>query len=208
MINLHFIHISTDYVFDGAKDGAYVETDPVAPQGAYGRSKLAGEIAALDANPNSIILRTAWVYSPFGNNFLKTMLKLALNRDELGIVADQYGNPTYAPDIADAILEIVKQLETGKLLTDAAGVYHLAGTGDINWHGFASFIFDEGGTHGHPIPLAHAISTEEYPTPAKRPMNSRLNCTKLQETFNITMPDWRESTTKCVKRLFAEGQLG
>lgn len=207
-LNVPFIHISTDYVFDGDKNGAYVETDPVAPQGAYGRSKLAGEIAAIDANPNSIILRTAWVYSPFGNNFLKTMLKLAQNRDELGIVADQYGNPTYAPDIADAILEVVKQLDAGKPLTDASGVYHLSGTNDTNWHGFASFIFEEGGRHGHPIPKANAITTVEYPTPAKRPMNSRLNCAKVQEAFSITMPDWQESTVKCVKRLFGEGQLG
>ncbi len=207
-LEVPFIHISTDYVFDGDKDDAYVETDPVSPQGAYGRSKLAGEIAATASNPNSIILRTAWVYSPFGNNFLKTMLKLAQNRDELGIVADQYGNPSYAVDIAEAILEIVKQLDAGKPLTNVAGVYHLAGSGDTNWHGFASFIFEEGHKYGHPVPKANAISTAEYPTPAKRPMNSRLNCDKVQEVFSITMPDWRESTAKCVKRLFGEGQLG
>ncbi len=207
-LSVPFIHISTDYVFDGTKDGAYVETDTVAPSGAYGRSKLAGEIAVMKANPESIILRTAWVYSPFGKNFLKTMLMLASNRDELGIVGDQYGNPSYAPDIADAILEVIKCIKAADTLSDFAGIYHLAGTGDTNWHGFASAIFNEGSKYGHSVPKANALTTAEYPTPATRPANSRLNCSKIQQTFNITMPKWQTSTEKCVKRLFANGSLG
>src|SRR5205823_5875495 len=125
------IHLSTDYVFDGAKDSAYVETDPTAPLGVYGASKLAGEEAVVEANPRHIILRTAWVYSPFGKNFVKTMLRLAADRDELSIVADQWGNPTSALDIADAILHAAAMLVEGK--DTAFGIHHLAGTGETNW---------------------------------------------------------------------------
>ena len=207
-MNVPFLHISTDYVFDGTKDGAYVENDPVAPQGAYGRSKLAGELAVMEANPKAMIFRTAWVFSPFGKNFCKTMLVLAANRDELGIVADQFGNPTYAPDIADALLAVIAKAEANGWEPELAGIYHLAGTGDTSWHGFASYIFEEGGKHGHKIPTANAITTADYPTPAKRPANSRLDCTKLEATFGVIMPHWQESTAICVKRLFEEGLLG
>jgi dTDP-4-dehydrorhamnose reductase len=202
-LNVPFLHISTDYVFDGTKDGAYCEEDEVAPQGAYGRSKLAGEKAVMDANPDAMIFRTAWVYSPFGKNFCKTMLTLAQSRNELGIVADQMGNPTYAPDIANALLDVLAQETSGK-----AGVYHLAGTGETSWHGFAEAIFNEGAKHGNPLPKANAITTADFPTPAKRPANSRLNCDKLASTFGVQLPKWQESTANCVKRLFEEGRLG
>lgn len=207
-LGVPFIHISTDYVFNGEKDGAYIEDDTVAPQGAYGRSKLAGEKAVMAANPNSIIFRTAWVYSPFGKNFLKTMLMLAKTKNELGIVADQFGNPTYAPDIADAILKVLNTLENSIEANTVAGIYHLTGHGDTSWHGFAAHIFEEGAKHGHPHPKANAITTADFPTPAKRPQNSRLDGTKLLRTFSIQLPDWQDSTAKCVKRLFDEALLG
>ncbi len=195
-----FLHLSTDYVFEGAKDEPYDETDPVGPTGAYGRSKLAGERAVIAANPNAIILRTAWVYSPFGKNFLKTMLSLA-GRDALSVVADQRGNPTYAPDIADALLSIVHQLG-GKEPSEAqAGLYHMTGSGDTTWHGFAGAIFEEGARYGLNKPNLSAVTTADYPTPARRPANSRLNCAKLEQNFGISLPNWRESTSACVKRL-------
>jgi len=207
-MDVPFIHISTDYVFSGNKNGAYTENDSVAPTGAYGRTKLAGELNVMLKNPNSIILRTAWVYSPFGKNFLKTMLALAKTRDELGVVSDQTGNPTYAPDIADAILHILEGISEEGWDDAYAGVYHLTGTGKTNWHSFASEIFKEGSQYQHPVPKVNAIATADYPTPAKRPKNSCLNCKKIQDTFSIKMPNWQTSTAKCVKRLFEEGGLG
>ncbi len=207
-LDVPFIHVSTDYVFSGNKNGSYTENDSVAPTGAYGRSKLAGELNVMLKNPNSIILRTAWVYSPYGKNFLKTMLTLAETRDELGVVSDQTGNPTYAPDIADAIMHILEGIEEEGWQDEYAGVYHLVGTGDASWYDFASEIFKLGGEHGHPVPKLNAITTAEFPTPAKRPANSCLDCKKIQETFSIKMPAWQDSTAKCMKRLFDEGALG
>ncbi|MEX0298568.1 MAG: dTDP-4-dehydrorhamnose reductase, partial [Kordiimonas sp.] len=151
-LDVPFIHVSTDYVFSGNKNGSYTENDSVAPTGAYGRSKLAGELNVMLKNPNSIILRTAWVYSPYGKNFLKTMLTLAETRNELGVVSDQTGNPTYAPDIADAILHILEGIEEEGWYDEYAGVYHLVGSGDTSWHDFASEIFKFGGEQGHPVP--------------------------------------------------------
>lgn len=206
-LSVPFIHISTDYVFDGTKDVPYVETDPVGPTGAYGRSKLAGEEAVLAANPRAIILRTAWVFSPWGKNFLKTMLSLA-GRDSLSVVADQHGNPTYAPDIADAVLAILDRLAGAEPDSTQAGVFHLSGSGNTSWHGFAEAIFTEGARHGLPRPTVNAITTAEYPTPAARPANSRLDCSKVGTMFGVTMPSWRDSTAACVKRLSEMGELG
>lgn len=202
-----FIHISTDYVFNGVKTDSYRETDPVSPTGAYGRSKLAGEKAVLAANPRAIILRTAWVYSPFGKNFLRTMLSLA-SRDNVSVVADQFGNPTYAPDIANAILDILNALGGSLPSEQQSGIYHLAGTGDASWYGFAEAIFDEGVRYGLPHPDVKAITTLEYPTPARRPANSRLDCSKIKQAFGVELPNWRESTATCVKRLSETGDLG
>ncbi len=202
-----YLHISTDYVFDGTKTAPYMEDDPVAPAGAYGRTKLAGEQAVMAANPNAIILRTAWVYSPFGKNFLKTMLALS-GREELSVVADQHGNPTYAPDIADALLDILDKLYGLEPAADQAGIYHMAGTGFTNWHQFAETIFENGAACGLPSPRVKAITTADYPTPAARPANSRLDCAKLETNFGIKLPDWRESTAACVKRLSEMGELG
>lgn len=195
------IHLSTDYVFDGARDGDYVETDPTGPIGVYGASKLAGEQAVAAANPRHAILRTAWVYSPFGTNFLRTMLRVGASRDELTVVADQHGNPTSALDIADAILHIAPQLVSGR--TDVFGIFHLAGSGTTNWSGFARRIFEASRANGGPSARVKDITTADYPTKARRPANSRLSSAKFAKTFGWTAPDWRDSTDLVVNRLLA-----
>jgi len=187
------IHLSTDYVFDGSKDGAYVETDTTAPLGVYGASKLAGEQAVAALNPRHLILRTAWVYSPFGKNFVKTMLRLAGDRDEIAVVADQWGNPTSALDIADAILHAAAMLRDDKAF-DGYGIYHLAGTGETNWSGFARHILDTSARYGGPTARVRDIATVDYPTKARRPANSRLSTAKFAAAFASTVPDWRQST--------------
>ena len=193
------IHLSTDYVFNGAKDSAYVESDPTAPLGVYGASKLAGEATVAAANPRHLILRTAWVYSPFGKNFVKTMLRLAADRDELSVVADQWGNPTSALDIADAILHAAVVLVERK--GTAFGVHHLAGTGEINWSGFARHILDTSRALGGPHASVRDIATADYPTKARRPANSRLSSAKFAAAFDWTAPDWRAATKLVVARL-------
>lgn len=193
------IHISTDYVFDGTKSAPYVESDLTGPVSAYGRSKLAGENAVRAANPSHVILRTAWVLSPFGNNFLKTMLRVAAARPELGVVDDQTGNPTYAPHLAAAILDIAPQI-AGK--ADAPwGTYHAAGTGDVTWCGLAREIFAQSALHGGPVAAVNAIGTADYPTPARRPANSRLDTSKLAAAFGVTLPPWQQGVAECVARL-------
>jgi len=193
------IHLSTDYVFNGAKDGDYVETDPTGPIGVYGASKLAGEQTVAAANPRHAILRTAWVYSPFGTNFLRTMLRVAESRDELTVVADQHGNPTSALDIADAILHIAPQMVSGR--DDVFGIFHLAGSGTTNWAGFARRIFEASRANGGPSARVKDIPAADYPTNARRPANSRLSSAKFADTFGWTAPDWRDSTDLVVKRL-------
>ncbi|RJT30868.1 dTDP-4-dehydrorhamnose reductase [Mesorhizobium waimense] len=197
------IHLSTDYVFDGTKDSAYVETDPTAPLGVYGASKLAGELAVAAANPHHLILRTAWVYSPFGKNFVKTILGLAADRDEMKVVADQWGNPTSALDIAAAILHAAAMLDRDKGF-DACGVYHLAGTGETNWSGFARHILDISRVLGGPHARIRDIATEDYSTKARRPCNSRLSTVKFRSAFAWQAPDWRISTQRTVSRLLAK----
>ncbi|MCV9910494.1 dTDP-4-dehydrorhamnose reductase [Brucella sp. HL-2] len=194
------IHISTDYVFAGDASEPYVETDITGPQGVYGSTKLEGERLVAQANPKHIILRTAWVYSPFGKNFVKTMLKLAETRDALSVVSDQWGNPTSALDIADAIIEVADHL-VAKSDFSAYGVYHLAGTGDTNWSGFARVIFTESTELGGPTATVTDISTADYPTKAMRPANSRLSTAKFQEVFNWSAPHWQISLRGVVKRL-------
>ncbi|RUU82517.1 dTDP-4-dehydrorhamnose reductase [Mesorhizobium sp. M7A.F.Ca.MR.362.00.0.0] len=194
------IHLSTDYVFDGTKDAAYVETDATAPRSVYGASKLAGEQVVAAANPRHLILRTAWVYSPFGKNFVKTMLRLAADRDEIAVVADQWGNPTSALDIADAILHAAAQLHEGAV---TSGIYHLAGTGEANWSGFARHILDTSRVLGGPWARVRDIATMDYPTKARRPANSRLSSAKFAAAFGWNAPDWRQSTEAVVRRLLA-----
>ncbi|MCR5940307.1 dTDP-4-dehydrorhamnose reductase [Ochrobactrum sp. XJ1] len=194
------IHLSTDYVFAGDADEPYVETDATGPRGVYGSSKLEGERLVAQSNPQHIIMRTAWVYSPFGKNFVKTMLKLAETRDVLSVVSDQWGNPTSALDIADAIIRVADQLAATPDFS-AYGVYHLVGTGDTNWSGFARAIFSESATLGGPTANVTDITTADYPTKATRPTSSRLSTAKFQEVFSWSVPHWQSSLHDMVVRL-------
>lgn len=194
------IHISTDYVFAGDADKPYVETDFTGPRSVYGISKLEGERLVAQANPQHIVLRTAWVYSPFGKNFVKTMLKLAETRDALSVVSDQWGNPTSALDIADAIIQVADHLAATPDFS-AHGIYHLAGTGDTNWSGFARAIFSESAKLGGPTATVTDIATADYPTKAARPANSRLSTAKFHEVFNWSTPHWQSSLRDVVTRL-------
>lgn len=191
------IHISTDYVFSGDKPAPYVEDDPTGPSGVYGASKLAGEQAVLASGAQAVILRTAWVYNATGKNFVRTMLNLAQRMDTLRVVADQQGCPTNAGDLADAILAISARLAAG-WQPAYHGVFHAAGTGSTNWHAFADAIFDEAARHGRPRPTVNPIATADYPTPARRPANSRLDCTKLADVFGVALPGWRPSLARTI----------
>jgi dTDP-4-dehydrorhamnose reductase len=198
------IHVSTDYVYDGAKAAPYVETDAVSPQSVYGASKLAGETAVLASGAQAIILRTAWVYAATGRNFVRTMLTLGQSRDALRVVADQHGCPTAAADLASAILAIATQIEANGWDNSRSGVFHAAGSGETTWHGLATAVFREASRHGAKVPTSvAAISTAEYPTPARRPANSRLDCTRLATVFGIRLPDWRASLARTVDEIFA-----
>lgn len=187
------LHISTDYVFDGQRAGKYKETDATDPQGVYGKTKLAGEQAVANANDKFIVLRTAWVFGEHGNNFVKTMLRLAKTRDTLGVVADQIGGPTYAGDIASALIQIAEKIIAGG--TVEYGVYHFTGEPYVSWCDFAKAIFDEAVSQNvlEKAPLVNAITTADYPTPAKRPANSCLDLTKVQQVFGIHPSDWKKA---------------
>jgi len=192
------VHVSTDYVFDGSQPGAYRESDPIAPLGVYGRSKAAGEAALREACDRHLILRTSWVYGIHGANFLKTMLRLAADRDELRVVADQRGCPTSTLDLADAILHAATRIRDGQ--TDF-GTYHLAGQGVTTWHGFASRIVEAQAPLTGRTPLVVPITTPEYPTPARRPANSELDSSLFARTFGYTAKPWEERTDEAVKTL-------
>jgi dTDP-4-dehydrorhamnose reductase len=194
------VHLSTDYVFDGTKASPYVEEDPTRPASVYGASKLAGEQAVLAEHDNSAVLRTAWVYSPFGSNFVKTMLRLAGDRDEIGVVADQRGNPTSALDIADGVLAIAANLSGGDE-PEQRGVFHMTAAGEASWAEFAKAIFACSADVGGPRARVRHIRTADYPTAATRPANSRLDSSKLAEAHGVRLPDWRQSMTKVVSRL-------
>lgn len=202
-LGVPLIHLSTDYVFDGTKSSPYTEDDPPSPAGVYGASKLAGEQAVLAEHDDSVILRTAWVYSPFGNNFVKTMLRLAGSREEIGVVADQRGNPTNALDIADGILAVATNLLAG---TDPAqrGIFHMTARGDASWADLAEAIFAASADAGGPAATVRLIATADYPTPAKRPANSRLDCAKLERAHGARLPSWRASLPPVVGRLVNE----
>jgi dTDP-4-dehydrorhamnose reductase len=195
------IHFSTDYVYDGRKVGAYLESDPVAPQGVYGRSKLAGEQAVAAANLRHVVLRTSWVYAPFGSNFVRTMLRLAATHDRLRVVDDQLGCPTYAPDIAEATLAIAAKLAGVGWRPEQAGVTHLAGPEALSWCGFAREIIRQSALRGgRPVPV-DAIATADYPTPAARPANSRLSTARLADVFDIRLQSLEMSLANCLDRL-------
>jgi dTDP-4-dehydrorhamnose reductase len=187
-------------VFDGSKDSPYVEEDQTGPTGVYGASKLAGEKAVLDEHPDSVVLRTAWVYSPFGANFVKTMLRLARGRDEVGVVADQRGNPTSALDIAEGILRVAANLRSNDD-PHLRGVFHMTAAGEASWAEFAEGVFGISAERGGPAAAVRAIATTDYPTPAKRPANSRLDSSKLQRLHGVSLPDWHSSLKTVVSRL-------
>jgi dTDP-4-dehydrorhamnose reductase len=193
------LHVSTDYVFSGAKPDHYVEDDPVAPLGVYGASKLGGELAVRSANPRHVILRTAWVVSATGNNFVKTMLRLGAERPELRVVADQKGCPTSADDIARAILAILPRLDGGPY-----GTYHFVNAGEATWHGLAEAVFARAAIHGRRAPSVEPIATADYPTPAARPANSRLATAKIARDFGISPRDWHEAIDEIVDTLLKE----
>ncbi|MGZ2457938.1 dTDP-4-dehydrorhamnose reductase [Rhizobium anhuiense] len=202
-LSIPVIHLSTDYVFDGDKLERYVESDPVGPVSVYGRSKLEGEYAVAAANENHVILRTAWVYSTFGHNFVKTMLRLAETRDELSVVSDQLGCPTSANDIAEAIVKIAARLSKDSS-PDLRGVFHLAGSGETNWAEFARYILSILEEKTGRRVTVRDIATADYPTAAKRPANSRLCCDKLKRLYGVSMPEWQVSTRAAVTNLLEE----
>ncbi len=194
------IHISTDYVFDGTKDAAYLEGDSTGPVNVYGRTKLEGEQRVAEACERHLILRTAWVHSPWGANFVKTMLRLAATRPSINVVGDQKGSPTYAPHLAGIVLAIA-----ARIAADPAGmrwgVYHAVGGGETTWFGFAREVFRRAAEQGLPAAKVAAIAASAYPTPARRPANSRLNCDRLRLLLGLELPDWRVGVENCVARL-------
>lgn len=196
------IHISTDYVFDGRSGRPYREDDLANPLGVYGSTKLEGERAVASRNPLHVILRTAWVYSPYGQNFVKTMLRLAETREEIGVVADQWGSPTSAIDIANTLLQIAGRVvgvrdEASPLF----GTFHMAARGEAVWADVAEAVFARSGELGGPTARVKRIATAAYPTPAKRPANSRLDGSKLAAIYGVALPHWRESLNGCVAAL-------
>jgi len=188
------VHYSTDYVFDGTKDGAYKETDPLNPTSVYGATKLAGERAIEASCPRHLILRTSWVVGVHGGNFAKTMLRLACERDALNVVADQFGAPTSAALLADLTAHLVRQAQR-EPNTYPYGLYHAVPAGETSWHAYASHVIERARAAGKPIRVApdaiKPITTPDYPTPAKRPLNSRLDTQQLRETFGLHLPDWK-----------------
>lgn len=192
------IHVSTDYVFDGSKSGSYVEDDETAPLGVYGGSKLAGEEAIRAVLPQHVILRTSWVFSAHGQNFVKTMLRLASEREELRVVADQRGRPTAAADLADAMTRVAAMIQAG---TSRWGTFHFAGAGATTWHEFAQVIVTEQALRTQRLPRVTPISTAEYPTPAKRPANSVLDTTRFEQTFGVAPRSWRDGLREALQEL-------
>lgn len=203
-LGVPLIHISTDYVFEGNLERPYVETDQTAPVGVYGASKLAGEQAVLSIYAeNSTILRVAWVYSPFGSNFAKTMLRLADQRDEISVVADQIGNPTSALDIADGILQVATTL-VGNMNPELRGVFHMTAAGSASWADFAEAIFAASAAQGGPTANVRRITTADYPTRAVRPANSRLDNSKIAEHHGVRLPNWRAPLESVVTQILSQ----
>lgn len=200
-LNVPIIHLSTDYVFDGKQDRPYTEADAVAPQSVYGRSKLAGELAVAAVNEHHVILRTSWVYAPFGSNFVRTMLRLGSERDRISVVNDQVGCPTYAPDIAQAIVSIAQMINYSGWKPDYAGITNLAGPDQTTWFSFAREIMRLLAEMGARSASVDPITTADYPTTAARPANSCLNCDRLQSVFKLRLPALSLSLKDCLERL-------
>ena len=213
-LGLPLLHLSTDYVFDGSKPEPYRESDPTAPLGVYGRSKRDGELAVLEAHPSALVLRTAWVYGPTGANFLRTMLRLAGERERLRVVDDQIGNPTSALDIAEALIDLALKAtapaDTPAIGAGAperafspamGGIFHMTAAGETSWCGFARAIMAGSAARGARAVPVDAIGTADYPTPARRPANSRLDCSRLAEHWAVRLPDWRHGLGTVLDRL-------
>jgi dTDP-4-dehydrorhamnose reductase len=195
------IQISTDYVYDGLKRAPYVETDLPNPLSAYGRTKLAGEWAALAGNPMTSILRTAWVFSPVGKNFVRTMLAVGATRPELRVVADQHGHPTAAPDLADGITAVLARIRETGWQPAYRGVFHARAEQATHWHGFAEAIFAGAAPFGGPQPRVLPIATHDYPVKATRPADGRMDGTKLAETFGVTLNTWQQGLDRVLRAL-------
>ncbi|WP_018617412.1 dTDP-4-dehydrorhamnose reductase [Segetibacter koreensis] len=189
--NTRFIHVSTDYVFDGTATSPYTEDHPVSPVNFYGESKLKGEEIALEKLPSTVIIRTSWVYSYFGNNFVKTMLRLMKERENINVINDQFGSPTYAADLAEVIMQIAEQTE------NKGGIYHFSNEGIISWFDFAIAIKELAGLRCNVQP----IDTSGYPTPAKRPAYSAMSKEKIKSVFDIKLKDWKNSLQQCIHLL-------
>jgi len=210
--NAWLVHYSTDYVFDGTKEGAWVETDAVNPLSVYGRTKYDGEQRIAASGAHHLILRTSWVFAPRGGNFAKTMLRLAKERDTLNVVADQHGAPTGAELLADVTalaLQRVKAL--GEEARALSGVYHLAAAGSTTWHAYAQHVLAQAQGHGAVLKAGpdavKPIAASAFPTPAARPANSRLDCSKFSTSFDLTLPDWRHHVNRLIAELSAQGNL-
>lgn len=197
------VHISTDYVFDGTKPGAYQEDDATAPLGVYGTSKLAGEAAVRTSGARHVILRTSWVYGIHGRNFVKTMLRLAAERERLGVVDDQRGCPTFAGDLAGAVLALAKRELAGGLAPGGLGTFHCAGQGATTWCGFAREIFRRAGSSLPRVPVVDAIATADYPTPARRPANSVLDCGRLAAIHGLALRPWPDALAEMLGTVLA-----
>lgn len=195
-LDVPLVHYSTDYVFDGSKDAPYTEEDATGPLGVYGRSKLAGENAIRAVGGKHLILRTSWVYSLHGRNFLLTMQRLLQEREELRVVADQIGAPTWAGSIAQATAQLIQHWQAGH--AGPWGTYHLSGLGETSWFGFASAIAEQLRIQGKACARLEPIPSSAYPTPAQRPLNSRLDCSRLQAQWNVRLPHWHDALLQCL----------
>jgi dTDP-4-dehydrorhamnose reductase len=195
--NIPFIHISTDYVFDGGGSTPYRENEPASPLGVYGHSKRDGEVEVMAAYPGAVVVRTSWVYSAFGTNFLKTMMRLAETHPVVRVVNDQHGSPTSAHELAPALLQVASRLSSSGA-SNRGGIYHLTADGQTTWFGFAEAIFDALKSRGGRAPEAIPIPTTDYLTPATRPAYSVLDCTRMERVFGVRLPPWRQSLDTCL----------
>lgn len=204
LLRIPIVHLSTDYVFDGTLDRPYCEDDPTNPINVYGSSKLRGEQLVAAANPNHVILRTAWIYSPFGKNFARTMLSLAGTREEVSVVSDQRGTPTNALDIADGIFTVLRNLITRPVDAAIRGVFHMTGGGETNWAEFAMAIFAASVKSNGPFSQVRAIASSAYPTAARRPANSRLDNSRMARSHGVRLPLWRDSVPETISRIVVD----
>lgn len=210
-LNAWMIHYSTDYVFDGTKVGQYLEDDATNPQSVYGKTKCEGEKLLRNTHANHLIFRTSWVYAARGGNFAKTMLRLAKDKTELSVVADQIGAPTSAELLADVTALAIQKIQQSQTASSLAGTYHVIASGETSWHEYAQYVFELAIARGAKLSLTPAqvkpIPTEAYPVPAPRPKNSRLNTQKVQQAFGVKLPDWRYHVTRLLDELAGQGAL-